>query len=53
MLFLSLATLRIDTSLLGDVEELRWRGPAPNFEAMSRYLREGALGARMTALAAS
>jgi len=50
-LFLSLATLRIDTSLLGDVEELRWQGPAHDFGDMSRYLREEALGARMMALA--
>ena len=36
MLFRVLATLRIDRSLLGDVDELCWRGPAPGFADMCR-----------------
>ena len=53
MLFLSLATLRIDTSLLGDVDELYWRGTAPGFEKMCRLLRDDSLASRMAALGKS
>jgi 5'-3' exonuclease len=31
LLFKRLATLRSETDLFGDVEELRWRGPTPDF----------------------
>jgi 5'-3' exonuclease len=31
LLFRQLATLRVDTSLLGGVEDLRWRGPTSEF----------------------
>ena len=31
MLFKDLATLRVDRSLLADVDELRWTGPTPLF----------------------
>ncbi len=50
MLFLSLATLRIDRSLLGSVDELCWRGATPGFEKMCRLLRDDSLAARMAAL---
>ena len=53
MLFRSLATLRIDRTLLGQVDELNWRGARPDFEDTCRYLREGSLPARMAALASA
>jgi 5'-3' exonuclease len=53
MLFRSLATLRIDRTLLGQVDELYWRGARPDFEDTCRYLREGSLPARMAALASA
>ncbi|HEX4862993.1 MAG TPA: 5'-3' exonuclease H3TH domain-containing protein, partial [Acidimicrobiales bacterium] len=34
-LFRDLATLRIDRSVLGSVDELRWTGPSPGFETMA------------------
>jgi hypothetical protein len=33
MLFKRLATLRTDAELFEDVDELRWPGPTPAFEA--------------------
>ena len=36
LLFKDLATLRIDRSLLGSVEDLRWRGPTSDFAAVVR-----------------
>jgi 5'-3' exonuclease len=50
MLFKVLATLRVDRSLLAQVDELAWRGPTPSFEDTCRYLREESLAARMAAL---
>lgn len=38
LLFRRLATLRTDIALFQDVEELRWRGPTPAFEAMASRL---------------
>ncbi len=35
LLFRDLATLRIDTSLLEAVEELRWKGPTPDFDSIA------------------
>jgi 5'-3' exonuclease len=40
LLFKNLATLRIDARLVGDVEELRWRGPTDRFAAWVERLRE-------------
>jgi 5'-3' exonuclease len=40
LLFRTLATLRADIELFGDVEELRWKGPAAGFEAVARRLDE-------------
>jgi len=37
-LFLELATLRIDRSLLGSVDDLEWRGPKPAFERVAEEL---------------
>ena len=38
LLFRHLATLRCDIRLFDDVDELRWRGPKPDFEAMGALL---------------
>lgn len=38
LLFRRLATLRTDLLLFGSVEELRWTGPTPAFEALGRRL---------------
>jgi hypothetical protein len=37
-LFLDLATLRVDRSLLASVDELEWRGPTPAFTEMAERL---------------
>ncbi len=38
LLFRTLATLRTDIPLFSSVEELRWRGPTPGFEALVKRL---------------
>lgn len=38
MLFRTLATLRTDIPLFDDVEQLRWKGPTPAFEALGSRL---------------
>jgi 5'-3' exonuclease len=38
MLFRTLATLRTDIPLFTDVDQLRWNGPQPGFEAMAAHL---------------
>jgi 5'-3' exonuclease len=38
LLFRTLATLRTDIALFHDVEELRWQGPKPGFDALSARL---------------
>jgi 5'-3' exonuclease len=38
LLFRTLATLRTDLKLFDDVEELRWRGPTPRFDAWATRL---------------
>jgi 5'-3' exonuclease len=38
MLFRDLATLRIDTALLGSVDELRWTGPTSDFDVVAKEL---------------
>jgi 5'-3' exonuclease len=38
LLFKTLATLRTDAPLFGDVDELRWRGPSENFEQTAAKL---------------
>jgi hypothetical protein len=52
-LFRTLATLRIDRSLLPSVADLQWRGPTPAFEEVSRQLRSPALAERAAAIAAT
>jgi 5'-3' exonuclease len=51
MLFLDLATLRVDRSLVGAVDDLAWRGPSPDFADLCRQLRDPGLAARAAALA--
>ena len=46
-----LATLRIDRSLLGAVDELEWKGPTDDFAAMARFLRDPGLARRAAELA--
>jgi 5'-3' exonuclease len=50
-LFLELATLRIDRTLLGSVDELRWRGPTAAFGQMAERLGAPHLADRAAALA--
>lgn len=38
LLFRTLATLRTDIALFDDVDQLRWRGPTPAFEAIGKRL---------------
>jgi 5'-3' exonuclease len=50
MLFRDLATLRVDRTLLGAVDELAWAGPSPAFAEVCRNLRDPALADRAAAL---
>ena len=43
LLFKDLATLRVDAPLFRDVDELRWRGPTPEFAACTERLKDGRL----------
>jgi 5'-3' exonuclease len=52
MLFKRLATLVVDRSLLGGVEDLRWRGPTSDFERVCADIDAPGLGRRAEALAA-
>jgi 5'-3' exonuclease len=52
-LFKELATLRIDRSLLGEVEELRWRGPTDGFAQLCAAMDAPGIARRAEALAAS
>jgi 5'-3' exonuclease len=53
MLFKRLATLVVDRSLLGGVEDLRWRGPTSDFERVCADIDAPGLGRRAEALAAT
>ncbi len=46
LLFRTLATLRTDIPLFNDVEELRWNGPKPEFDALSARFDGASTGAR-------
>jgi 5'-3' exonuclease len=50
-LFVDLATLRIDRSLVADVGELEWQGPAEGFDAMCARLGADGIRARARKLA--
>ena len=51
-LFKDLATLRIDRSLLADVDELRWRGPTSEFAELCAAMDAPGIARRAEALAA-
>ena len=51
MLFRQIATLRVDRTLLGHVDELRWEGPRPEFAEVCAYLRDPSLAKRAYLLA--
>jgi len=53
LLFKELATLRIDRSLLAQVDELRWRGPTDEFAAVCAVLDAPGIARRAEALAAA
>ena len=50
-LFRTLATLRLDAPTIAGVDELRWTGPAPEFEAIADWLGQRSLFERAKALA--
>jgi 5'-3' exonuclease len=52
-LFKDLATLRVDRSLLGDVDDLRWQGPTDDFARVCAELDAPGLGRRVEKLAAA
>jgi 5'-3' exonuclease len=52
MLFKDLATLRIDRSLLSDVDQLRWQGPTGVFGEVCERIDAGPLAVRAERLAA-
>jgi 5'-3' exonuclease len=51
-LFLDLATLRVDRSLLSGVDELAWSGPTEEFAPLCAYMADRSLLGRVGALAA-
>jgi 5'-3' exonuclease len=50
LLFKRLATLRTDAPLFADVDELRWRGPAPSFASVAETIGDARLATRMQKL---
>ena len=51
MLFKDLATLRVDRSLLADVDELRWTGPTPLFAEVCERIDARSLATQATRFA--
>jgi 5'-3' exonuclease len=51
MLFKDLATLRVDRSLLADVDELRWTGPTPVFADVGERIDARSLATQETRVA--
>lgn len=51
LLFKTLATLRTDAQLFTDVDELEWRGPRPEFEALAMQMGAERILARVKTLA--
>jgi hypothetical protein len=39
LLFRTLATLRLDAPVFDSVEDLRWKGPRPNFEETCKRIK--------------
>jgi hypothetical protein len=52
LLFKRLATLRTDAPIFRDVDELRWRGPTPEFTAIAKRFGDTRVLARSRRLAA-
>lgn len=52
LLFRTLATLRTDAPLFADVDELRWRGPTPDFDVWTKRLDDTHLAERARRVAA-
>ncbi len=50
LLFKDLATLRIDAPLFKKVDELRWKGPAPEFASLTKKIGDARLAARVVKL---
>src|SRR5437762_9876434 len=48
LLFRTLATLRLDVPVFETLEDLRWKGPRPNFEEHCRRMKSPALLGRVT-----
>jgi 5'-3' exonuclease len=51
LLFRTLATLRLDVPVFDTVEDLRWKGPRPNFEEHCRRMKATGLFDRVTSAA--
>jgi 5'-3' exonuclease len=51
LLFRTLATLRLDVPVFDTVEDLRWKGPRPNFEEHCRRMKATGLLDRVTSAA--
>ena len=51
LLFKTLATLRTDAPLFANVDELEWRGPRPEFEALALQMGGERVLARVNSLA--
>ncbi len=49
LLFRTLATLRLDAPVFDTVEDLRWKGPGPNFEEHCERMKSPTLSSRATA----
>ena len=47
LLFLDLATLRVDADVFDDIEELRWRGPLESFEEVTKKIGDARLLTRV------
>ena len=53
LLFKDIATLRVDRSLLGSVDELEWKGPTDEFDAVCEALGAEGLAERAASLSRS
>ena len=51
LLFRVLATLRVDRTLVASVDDLVWRGPTDDFDAVAQFLRDPGLARRAVTLA--
>jgi hypothetical protein len=50
ILFRTLATLRLDAPVFDSVEDLRWKGPRPNFEETCKRIKAPDLLRRLTSV---